>query len=309
MYTIATSSSIGDGASYYTVFDPKRDNVIAVGIPTNQAFKNHNYAKFRVLTNGKLFCSDAHLGYTPNGNVTLKAEDTGSGWIVTANTIYSNGLIATETENKDDKGNVISTTITYKPSTAEADRFTLSTIDFSRSINGTSRSNLRLAIGQNFAVSGAGYVYAKGSNIANGSFSYMKASNATINTATISTATITNATLSGTITGTEWNITSDGKATFNNVNMVTGKLGNWTFATNSITNDNGQGVINLGSSGNLNFGTHSMTLQSYWIYTDVGISCEDISFHGTRKVKKSLEEHDDEIYNLWGAIEELWEAI
>lgn len=214
MYTIAQSSSIGDGGMYYTVFDPKRDNVVAIGIPPEQAFKNHNYAKFRVLTNGKLFCSDAHLGYKPNGNVTLNPEDEGSGWIVTENTIYSNGLVATETENKDEDGNVTSTDITYSVSTAEEDRFTLSTKDFTRAINGTNRSSLRLAIGKNFAVSGAGYLYARGSNISNGWFAYMNATNATINTATVTTAKITNVELKGTITGEKWNVTPEGLATF-----------------------------------------------------------------------------------------------
>lgn len=322
MYTVAQSSSIGDGAEYYTVFDPKRDNVIAVGIPTDKAFKNHNYAKFRVLTNGKLFCADAHLGYTPNGNVTLEAKDAGSGWIVTANTIYSNGLTATETSNEDGSVN-----ISYSASTSESDRFTLSTIDFSRSINGTNRSNLRLAIGQNFAVSGAGYVYAKGSNIANGYFSYMNASNATIKTATISTATmtdanITNATLSGTITGTEWNITSDGKATFNNVDMVTGKLGNWSFEANKITNDASTGTIDLGNSGYLKFGTNYINVGSYWVYVSNAFSADDVwisspksgasSFWVSNKIKSVEGDIDDlleYIDDLYDEIDDLWEYI
>jgi hypothetical protein len=50
---------------FYTVFDPKRDNVIAVGVPEDSVFCNHNLGRFRVLANGKMYCSDAHLGWSP----------------------------------------------------------------------------------------------------------------------------------------------------------------------------------------------------------------------------------------------------
>lgn len=305
MYTVAQSSSIGDGAEYYTVFDPKRDNVIAVGIPTNQAFQNHNYAKFRVLTNGKLFCSDAHLGYTPNGQAIFSADDAGSGWIVTANTIYSRGLIASSDDEE----------TSYSTSTSDDDNFTLSTADFSRTVLGSSRSNLRLAIGKNFAVNGAGRVYAQAATINSAWFS-----NITVNTIKMTgtitgtkwnitnegKATFEDIVLSGTIEGNNWNVTAEGKATFNNVDMVTGQLGNWSFEGNTITNNDGSGVIDLGTGGRLEYGDVYINFGSYYIYFPTKLSVEDIYI---RNLKRGNNYSHGVGHDLASTIEDLDEAI
>lgn len=66
-----------------------------------------------------------------------------TGWIITANKIYSGTV----------DGNT------------SAGSVTLSTTDFTRAINGTSRSGLRFAIGSNFGISNTGIVYASGVNI------------------------------------------------------------------------------------------------------------------------------------------------
>ena len=302
MYSGSMPSPIaGETGTYYTVLDPKRDNVLAIGIPSEYVFRNHNRARFRVLTDGRLFCSDAHLGYTPGDNVAFTAEDAGSGWIVTENTIYSNGLIATETETED--GEV---TVTYAPSTAEEDRFTMSTVDFNRTINGTNRYNLRLAIGRNFAVSGAGYVYAYGSNI-----EYLRATNATIKTATITNATIQEGIkLKGPITGygsdgsETWSIDNTGKGNFNNL-----------ILTDDLTFEKTYSQINFGSGSSIKFLDSQLNIYSkLWvegrIYTPSYMECIPARTGGqfARRVV-TVDDLDDEIESVWDEISDLWRAV
>ena len=88
-----------------------------------------------MTTGGKLTCAGADI----TGKITASSGYIGgtSGWHIASNKIYS-GTVDSGTANGD---------------------ITLSTGDFSRSIGGTSRSSLRLAIGKNFGVTNDGSLY------------------------------------------------------------------------------------------------------------------------------------------------------
>lgn len=209
IYTLGEASSVAgedSGKTFYSVFDPLRDNILAIGIPSEHVFTNHNYAKFRILTNGHLYCTEAYLGYTPDSN----SEPVNKGWIVTNNTIYSGGA-------KDDANN-----------------FQISTVDFSRQLIGATRSDLRLAIGSNFGVNEHGKLFAEGATIKTitltGTITGTK-----WNITNEGKATFEDIVLSGTIEGNKWNVTAEGVATFENMIAKKGTLGPFDFNDTKMT--------------------------------------------------------------------------
>lgn len=129
------------------------------GNQANIVFKAGN--DFGVDSSGKLYATSGYIGGT-------------SGWIIESQ-LLRNG--ATDSTNDG--------------------AITLSTKDFSRTINGTSRSGLRLAIGKNFAVNKDGTIYANNANITG---------TITANNGKIGDVTIAN---DGTISGAMFNAMSD----------------------------------------------------------------------------------------------------
>ena len=100
--------------------------------------------KFGVTKQGVVYGSDVHL----TGEITANTGYIGgtSGWTITSGKIYS-GTVDSGVTN----GSV-----------------TLSTTDFSRTINNASRTGLRFAIGSKFGVSNAGDIYASSANLYGG---------------------------------------------------------------------------------------------------------------------------------------------
>lgn len=123
-----------------------------------------------------------------------------NGWTITTNKIYS-GTVDSGTSSGD---------------------VTLSTANFTRSINNTSRANLRFAIGSNFGVSNTGILYTNGLVATGGSFS-----------GSISIGTYNNT------TGYPFSVTSEGilKAT-------SGSIGPFSFTSDGLT----YGVSNDGEN-------------------------------------------------------------
>ena len=233
MYTLGEASTVaGDdsGKTFYTVFDPLRDNILAIGIPPEHVFTNHNYAKFRILTNGRLYCTEAYLGYTPDSHI----EPTNKGWIVTNNTIYSGG-------EKD-----------------AATNFQFSTVDFSRTIIGAARSNLRLAINSNFGVSSEGKLFAEGVTVKTitltGTITGTK-----WNITNEGKATFEDIVLSGTIEGNKWNVDAEGKAVFENIEATGGKIGNFEIDQGNLKAD-GNAKIIFGTGSEIWLNSSSMAI-------------------------------------------------
>ena len=77
---------------YYTFLDPSRDNVIAVGIPSSNFKKDHNSAKFRVTSDGKMYATDADIKGAIEAT-TLKCDSgTIGGWTISATGLSASGV-------------------------------------------------------------------------------------------------------------------------------------------------------------------------------------------------------------------------
>ena len=93
------------------------------------------------IANGK-FTFNASEGLKVDGIITTKSGSKIGGWTATDTALY-NGSIS---------GNALGNAA-------------ISTVDFKRTINGVNRENLRLAIGNNFAVNNSGIIYCSNANI------------------------------------------------------------------------------------------------------------------------------------------------
>lgn len=302
LYSVGSASVVaGDdaGKTFYTVLDPLRDNVLAIGVPEGNVFSNHNYAKFRVLTNGRLYCTEAYLGYTPDSHI----EPTNKGWIVTNNTIYSGTA-------KDDANN-----------------FQMSTVDFTRTIIGVARNDLRLAIGTNFAVNEYGKLFAEGVTVKTITLTGV-ITGTKWNITNEGKATFEDIVLNGVITGTKWNVDKDGKAVFENIEVTGGKIGNFEITEGNLKAPAGTKLI-MGES-EIWFNQSSMSIWSagqLYLFSEtkeVSIngngtftmnygtirSRGDISFstsEGSRQ--SSVNDILDRLDELEGSIESLWDAV
>ena len=134
---------------------------------------------------------------------------------------------------KIDDGNLWSGTTTSNGKPGDTS-FRLSSGTFSRSINSTNRSNLKMAIGTKFAVDSNGNLYC--------------------DDAIMDNIKVNNATLKGTITGVGWDVTAGGQANFSNIHATGGDVGGWTIGNGTLTN----GTTVLSSSG-LSFGSNHLT--------------------------------------------------
>jgi hypothetical protein len=128
-----------------------------------------------------------------------------------------------------------------------------------------------LQIGSNFKVSWSGV---------------MESAGATINTATINTATINTATLTGTITGTNWNIAPSGIATF----------GNWSFNGNDISNSGNK--ISLSSGGLALYSANALNIFASSIHTSADLYLgEDLIVLGNID-NEQIKDHESRISAL-----------
>ena len=77
---------------YYTFLDPSRDNVIAVGIPSSDFKVNHNSAKFRVTSAGKMYATDADIKGSIEATTLTCDSGTIGGWTISATGLSASGV-------------------------------------------------------------------------------------------------------------------------------------------------------------------------------------------------------------------------
>ena len=163
-----------------------------------------------------------------NGHITAKGGGTIAGFNIDDDSLY--------TGTKDSSSNV---------------RFSSNNGRFSRTINGTNRNNLNLAINNRFAVDSDGALYSSSGQIGGWTISGSELQSNNGNT---------HITASGTLRGPNWEINSNGNATFNNIVLTQSAYGRQSnlidfnsFKVNkdgvmTATSGNFTGAIKSGSS-------------------------------------------------------------
>lgn len=210
------------GSGYYTVLDPSRDNVIAVGIPASYAFNNHNYAQFRITSQGDLIVGgqDAPFKVTQEGVMTATKGQIAT-WNIGANSLWNGGSEQ-------------SPTLYY------------GTNGITATIGGASRSSIIFKAGSDFGVDNTGKVYANNLTITGGSFKI--GNNFEVTTDGILTAK------SGTLGG--WTIDANGLKNSNSTAVLTPtnfKLGAFNVdSTGAITT----GAFKVSAAGAITAGTN-----------------------------------------------------
>lgn len=229
------------GSGYYTVLDPSRDNVIAVGIPASYAFNNHNYAQFRITSQGDLIVGgqNAPFKVTQEGVLTATSGTIG-GWTIGEDSLSTTGLtLSASTSGAQLSGG---------SSTARA---TGSGYWAIKADGSAEFSNLKITGGEititnngktAFAVTSSGELTATSGNIAGWTIS---ADSLTSTNITLSNSATTNAKAINVSNGTFY--------VQNNGYMFakSGSIGGWTIGTNSLTSSgNSNIVLSSASTGN-----------------------------------------------------------
>lgn len=221
-----------------------------------------DYGMLIDLTSSRIIWGNGNFSVDENGYITAKGGGTIAGFKIDDDSIF--------TGNKTDTNNV---------------KLSSNNGKFTRTINGTSRNNLHLAINNKFAVDTDGNLYSSGGEIAGWSFDNQKL----IGTDGSHTTYIRK---DGEMWGPNWKIAADGTATFSNIliskggrpsaardNLIdygsrfyveydgtlhakngefegkitasSGKIGNWEINSGAIKYNNN---VYLGSSGSVRFG-------------------------------------------------------
>ena len=161
------------------------------GKPLNYGSGNKNHQGMLIdLTTPRIEWGNGNFVVDENGHLTAKGGGTLAGFNIDDDSIY--------TGNKNSSNNV---------------RFSSNDGLFSRTINGTNRDNLNLAINNRFAVDSNGSLYSSSGQIGGW----------TINgTELLSNNGNTHIAASGALKGPNWEIDSNGNATFSNIKITSG---------------------------------------------------------------------------------------
>ena len=199
------------------------------GKPTSYSSANKSNGGMLIdLTTPKIEWGNGNFIVDVNGHLTAKGGGTIAGFNIDDDSIY--------TGSKDSSSNV---------------RFSSNNGKFTRTINGTNRSNLNLAINNKFAVDSDGALYSASGQIGGWTINGTELQSNNGNT---------HITANGTLRGPNWEINSNGNATFNNIVLTQSAYSRQnnlidfnSFKVNrngvmTATSGNFTGAINSGSS-------------------------------------------------------------
>ncbi len=199
------------------------------GKPTSYSSANKSNGGMLIdLTTPKIEWGNGNFIVDVNGHLTAKGGGTIAGFNIDDDSIY--------TGSKDSSSNV---------------RFSSNNGKFTRTINGTNRSNLNLAINNKFAVDSDGALYSASGQIGGWTINGTELQSNNGNT---------HITANGTLRGPNWEINSNGNATFNNIILTQSAYSRQnnlidfnSFKVNrngvmTATSGNFTGAINSGSS-------------------------------------------------------------
>ena len=221
---------------FWSSYHNSGDNV---GLPVTNYNYNANTRKYNGqadqgagmlidLTSARIVWNNGNFVVDENGHLTAKGGGTIAGFNIDDNSIY--------TGSKDSSSNV---------------RFSSNNGKFTRTINGTNRSNLNLAINNKFAIDSDGALYSASGQIGGWTINGTELQSNNGNT---------HITANGTLRGPNWEINSNGNATFNNIILTQSAYSRQnnlidfnSFKVNrngvmTATSGNFTGAINSGSS-------------------------------------------------------------
>ena len=218
---------------YYTVLDPGRDNVIAVGIPASYVFSNHNYAQFRITNTGDLIIggNEAPFKVTQKGELKATSGDIG-GWTIGKDSLSTTGLTLSASTSGAQLSGGSSTT------KAAGSNYWAIKADGSAEFSNLKITGGEITITNNnktaFAVTSAGELTATSGNIAGWTIG---ADSLTSTNITLSNSTTDKAKAINVSNGTFY-VQNDGY-----MFASSGSIGGWTIGTNSLTSSGNTNIV------------------------------------------------------------------